>query len=138
MDPRQLYQLIQMYNDDPRAFNDKEAEVIALLSRELGMHFKRESKPFRKALYELGEMGTLGYLPDEWRPISRGESVYGETGRDKIAGTLGSLLGLVGGGYGAVRGAGALKRGLPVARNRIRQKIRDPYGVSDIGPIGLF
>jgi hypothetical protein len=122
MDLRQLLHIIQQYNDDPRKFSDKEAEVIATLARELDSYFKRESKPIGKGLHSLGEQVTLGYLPDDWRPVSRGESVFGETGLDKFGSGVGSLLGFAVGGYGLAKGAGALGRGSKSAISNLRSR----------------
>tara|TARA_R100001594_G_scaffold77860_4_gene112433 strand:- start:3983 stop:4486 length:504 start_codon:yes stop_codon:yes gene_type:complete len=110
MNPDDLMKLINDYYRDPNSFSDEEAEVIASLTRQLGMPFERERKPLRKFLYGAGEMATFGLLPDSWEPHSRGQDVYGETAIDAIASGAGSLLGLAGGVTGAYKGARGLFR----------------------------
>jgi len=113
MEPLQIISLIDEYNSDPRRFNDAEAEVIAQLSKAMGRNFRRESKPFSKALYGAADMATFGLLPESFKPRSRGETVYGQTGIDSIASGAGMLAGLGAGLIGAGRavsfGAGALR-----------------------------
>ena len=154
MNPDDLMALINSYYNDPESFSDEEAEVIAGLTRQLGMPFERERKPIRKFLYGAGEMATFGMLPDSWEPHSRGQDVYGETAIDSIASGAGSLFGLVGGGVGAYRGArGLFRKGaesgaaqrvrervatsdpLRSVRDRINRRI-DPY--FDIGRVGYY
>lgn len=105
MNPDNLMALINDYYNNPSSYTDQEAEVIARLTKQLGMPFDRERKPLRKFLYNAGEMATFGLLPDSFKPHSRGQNVYGETAIDSIASGAGDLLGLVGLGVGAVRGA---------------------------------
>ena len=76
MEPMKIISLIDEYNKDPRKFTDAEAEVIAQLSKQMNRHFNRESKPFSKAAFELGDMATFGLLPDSMRPVSRGEKNF--------------------------------------------------------------
>ena len=66
MEPLQIISLIDEYNSDPRRFNDAEAEVIAQLSKAMGQNFRRESKPFSKALYGAADMATFGLLPESF------------------------------------------------------------------------
>jgi len=112
-------ELVDRYNEDPRSFTDQEAEQVASIAASTGLEFKRESRPFSKAAFDAADMAAFGMLPNEWRPESRGESVYGETMPDKISGGVGSIGGLFGaagvgkllykGGkaaYGALRGGG--------------------------------
>jgi hypothetical protein len=70
------------------------------------------SRPLAKGAFDFADIATFGMLPNRWRPESRGESVYGETTREKIAGGVGSVLGIpaaIGTAYGA--GKGLLKGG---------------------------
>ena len=60
MNPDDLMALINNYYSNPSSFSDEEAEVIAGLTRQLGMPFDRERKPIRKFLYNAGEMATFG------------------------------------------------------------------------------
>jgi len=107
-----VQELNQRYNDDPRSFTDEEAEMIARLSQQFGLDFQRTSRPLAKGAFDFADIATFGMLPNRWRPESRGESVYGETTREKIAGGVGSVLGIpaaIGTAYGA--GKGLLKGG---------------------------
>ena len=110
MNPDDLMALINSYYNDPNSFSDEEAEVIAGLTRQLGMPFERERKPIRKLLYGAGEMATFGLLPDSLKPHSRGQDVYGETVIDAIASGAGSLLGLAGGIGGAYKAGRGIMR----------------------------
>ena len=110
MNPDDLMALINSYYNDPESFSDEEAEVIAGLTRQLGMPFDRERKPIRKLLYGAGEMATFGLLPDSLKPHSRGQDVYGETAIDTIASGAGSLLGLAGGIGGAYKAGRGIMR----------------------------
>ena len=105
MEPNTMRKLIKDYNNDPDKYNDREAEAIALMARQLGEGFQRESKPVSKALYQAGEMASFGLLPDSWEPHSRGQDVFGQSTIDKLASGAGMLGGLVGGGALAVKGA---------------------------------
>tara|TARA_R110000824_G_scaffold20503_1_gene77182 strand:- start:177 stop:854 length:678 start_codon:yes stop_codon:yes gene_type:complete len=115
-----VQELNQRYNDDPRSFSDEEAEMIAGLSQQFGLDFQRTSRPLAKGAFDFADIATFGMLPNKWRPESRGDLAYGETGLDKFAGGAGSLGGLLGaagvakglfrGGkaaYGAFRGSGS-------------------------------
>lgn len=135
MNPDDLMALINNYYSNPSSFSDEEAEVIAGLTRQLGMPFDRERKPIRKFLYNAGEMATFGMLPDSWEPHSRGQDVYGETAIDSIASGAGDLLGLLGGGIGAYKGArGIFKKGVESqygqSASQAARRVRDRVGKS--------
>ena len=104
MDPRMAVELVNRYNADPRSFTDQEAEMIAQIAQAIGMPFPRENKPIRKGLFDLADIGSWGLLPNEWRPTSRGETAFGETGLDKFAGGAGTVAGLP---LAALTGVGA-------------------------------
>jgi len=97
-----VQELNERYNNDPRSFTDEEAEMIAGLSKQFGLEFQRTSRPLAKGAFDFADIASFGLLPNEWRPTSRGDLTYGETGLDKFAGGVGSVGGL----FGAV-GAGA-------------------------------
>jgi len=103
MDPRHMVTLINDYNQSPDRYSDEEAEAIAMMAKQLGSHFKKESKPIRKLAYGLAEGATFGLLPDNFKPTSRGETVYGESTIDNIAGGLGMLGGIATGVGGAFK-----------------------------------
>ena len=110
MNSDNLMALINDYYNNPSSYTDQEAEIIAGLTRQLGMPFDRERKPIRKLLYNAGEMATFGLLPDSLKPHSRGQDVYGETAIDAIASGAGSLLGLAGGIGGAYKAGRGIMR----------------------------
>ena len=133
MEPMKIISLIDQYNKDPRKFTDAEAEVVAQLSKQMNRHFNRESKPFSKAAFEFGDMATFGLLPDEMKPVSRGEKTFGETGMDSMANAIGMIGGLGAGALGAGKaisfGAGALKGRAGDALRAVRNKV----GGSSVG-----
>ena len=143
MDPDTITRLIADYNKDPSQYTDEQAEVIALLARQLSQPFTRESKPLRKMLYGAGEMASFGLLPDEWEPHSRGQDVYGESTIDAIASGTGSLLGLAGGGLGIYKGARGLFRSGPAQKvsRRVGRKVNpyiNPFFEKAVGNIGYY
>ena len=114
-----VQELNERYNNDPRSFTDEEAEMIAGLSKQFGLDFQRTSRPLAKGAFDFADIASFGLLPNEWRPTSRGDLTYGETGLDKFPGGVGAVGGLLGaagvakglfrGGkaaYGALRGGG--------------------------------
>ena len=124
MNRDQMRSLLIDYNRNPNRYNDNEAEAIAMMAKQMGQHFRKESRPLAKGAYSALDMMTLGLLmPDQWEPQSRGESVYGETGLDQFASGLGTIAGF-GGSLGlAAKGArGVLNMGTSVnPKDRIRQ-----------------
>jgi len=64
MNPDIIRRLILEYNQNPNKYSDEQAEVVATLSSQMGMDFKRGSKPISTALYGLGEAATFGLLPN--------------------------------------------------------------------------
>ena len=112
MDPYVMLELVDAYNKNPQRYTDEEAEFIASIAKTLGADFKREDKPIRKGLFDLIDTASLGLIPDDLRPVSRGQSVYGETDADLSAGTFGTGLGVLGGGIGLGYGLSRGARGL--------------------------
>jgi len=118
MDPYLVYDLIQQYNADPSKYTDAEAETIATLANAMGTDFRRESKALSKGLFDFADTATFGLLPNEWRPVSRGESILGETDSEKMAAGLGMLGGAVGSGALIGKGIGmAVKGGRGILSN---------------------
>ena len=104
--------MVFKYNRDPKKYTDQQAERIAFVAARLGLPFKGESKALQKFFFDLVDNIAFGALPEGMRPVSRGESVYGETGAEKIAGVA-SLLGYaVPGALGAKLGTRALSAGM--------------------------
>jgi hypothetical protein len=108
MNPQMIEMLMHQYDLDPRQFTDRQAEQIAMLARQYGFKFSRESKPLRKFAFDLADTALLGMLPNTLRPVSRGQSVFGETQADRIAGGLGTGVPLAAGGLLALANAGAV------------------------------
>ena len=148
MNSSQILAIITAYNDDPRSFTDKDAELIAMLSKMSGISMRRDvhmkPKPFQKLGFNLADVGMMGLLPNEWEPMSAGEPYFGETIGEKVAGNVGSLLGLAG-GVGAVYGVGRVAakgaRGLQslVKNPEFISGMRNPFGraASSVGgPFG--
>ena len=50
-------------------------------------------------------MATFGLLPDEWRPYSPGQDIYGEAGIDQVSSFITSLAGFATGAGVATKGA---------------------------------
>ena len=121
MNPDIIRRLVLEYNQNPNKYSDEQAEVVATLSRQMGMDFKRGSKPVHTALYGLGEAATFGLLPNSLRPETRGESVYGvnNTGAELLGNLVG---GAVSGGL-AVKGARGLSKGASNVFNNIRSRM---------------
>ena len=118
MDPYLVYDLIQQYNADPSKYTDEEAETIATLANALGTSFRRESKALSKGLFDFADTASFGLLPNDLRPVSRGESVLGETDSEKMAAALGMLGGAVGSGALIGKGIGmAVKGGRGILSN---------------------
>ena len=119
MDPVQrAKQIVFGYNENPKDFTDDQAEQVALIAAKLGLPFRPESKALQKFFFDLADNLAFGALPNDMRPTSRGESVFGETKKEKTAGAL-SLIGLaLPGAVGASiagTGARALAKRLPQA-----------------------
>tara|TARA_R100001086_G_C11841623_1_gene259238 strand:+ start:226 stop:1176 length:951 start_codon:yes stop_codon:yes gene_type:complete len=115
LEVRQARSLVSRYNSDPNQFTDAQAEKIALIAYRLGMPFRPEKKVLQKFFFELADTATFGLLDDKNRPVSRGETVYGETGTEQLASAAGGLLGLVVPGVAGAKVAGITGRALQKA-----------------------
>ena len=124
MDPYLVYDLIQQYNSNPSKYTDAEAETIATLANAMGTDFRRESKAWSKGLFDFADTATFGLLPNEWRPISRGESVYGETGGESFASGVGTLGGLGLSGALIAKGVGAATKGARGILSNLRNRTK--------------
>ena len=113
MDPYLVLEIIDSYNKNPQKYTDEEAEFIAGLANILQANFKKENKAISKGLFDFADTALLGALPDTLRPVSRGESVFGEATSETVGGLLGGLAG------GAALGAGAVRGGRGII-NRFR------------------
>ena len=122
MDPVQrAKQIVFGYNENPKDYTDEQAEQIALVAAQLGLPFRPESKALQKFFFDLVDNMAFGALPDDMRPTSRGESVFGETKTERAASAL-SLLGLA--LPGAV-GASVARTGARALAKRLPQKTQD-------------
>ena len=110
-----IRELISRYNQGKISLDDEQVDRLAAKAHQLGLRFKVEAKPLRKGLFDVADMAMFGMLPNEWRPYSGGQDLYGERGIDKVAGGLGSLAGLVTGVSGAAKLAPSVFRGLSSA-----------------------
>jgi len=105
-------ELFRQYENNPKQFTDRQAEQIARLAQRHGIRFPRESKALRKGAFDLVDSALLGMVPNKWRPVSRGEATFGETEGDRLAGTIGSGLGMLGLGAGAIAKRALIGRGI--------------------------
>jgi len=111
MERADILRLLSDYNANPNAYSDEDAEIMAQLARAHSVRFKRSGKAGRKLLFDLADTALLGMVPNEWRPQARGDRVFGEKGLDKFAGAVGTGVGMLGLGAGAIAGRGALWAG---------------------------
>lgn len=122
--------LLEQYNSNPDQFSDRQAERIAQIARKHGLRFDRENKFASKLAFDLADTALLGMIPNRLRPVSRGESVFGETERDRVAGGLGWL------GAIPTLGAGIAGRGAIMAGGKALGKAGIGAGASAYGMAG--
>ena len=122
--------LLEQYNSNPNQFSDRQAERIAQIARKHGLRFDRENKFASKLAFDLADTALLGMIPNSLRPVSRGESVFGETRRDRLAGGLGYL------GAIPTLGAGIAGRGAIMAGGKALGKAGLGAGASAYGMAG--
>ena len=96
-------ELVRRYNADEIDLTDDEANQLAEKAYSYGLEFKVKSKPLSKGLFDLADTASFGLVPNKWRPGSPGQELYGESGIDKFAGGVGTLGGLAGGIFGALK-----------------------------------
>ena len=123
-------ELLKQYNSNPDQFSDRQAEKIAQIAQKHGIRFDRENKFGSKLAFDLADTALLGMVPNKWRPVSRGETVFGETERDKVAGGLGWL------GAVPTLGAGIAGRGAIWAGGKALGKAGLGAGSSAYGMAG--
>ena len=126
------------YNENPKDYTDDQAEQIAFIAAKLGIPFRPESKALQKFFFDLADNMAFGLLPEDQRPTSRGESIYGETKGEKAAGAL-SLIGLalpgMAGASIAGTGARALTKRLPV---KTQQAVSQSLATQLAGGLGAM
>lgn len=133
--------LVFKYNRNPKAYTDEQAEKIAFIAARLGIPFKAESKALQKFFFDAIDNLTFGALPDDARPVSRGETVFGPTRSEKIA-EKASLLGYLGPGVAGAKIGGKLAKkvvgGLPskFGGGKLRQAIDQSFGPGYAGGAG--
>ena len=113
-------EMLRRYNQGEIDLNEKEKEMLAMRASQEGLKFDVESKPLRKAAFDFADTFAFGMLPNEWRPRSAGEDIYGETGLDKLAGGVGSIGGLATGVGALVKGATKLSAAVKSAMAKRR------------------
>ena len=114
-----IMEMLSRHNSGKLKLTDQEANLLAMQAQRLGEDFRVESKPISKGLFDAVDMATFGLLPNQWRPTSQGQDVFGESGLDRFAGGVGSVAGLATGIGGAVKGLGMAGRAI-TARGGIK------------------
>jgi len=131
-----IKELLKRYHSGQADLSDEDAELLAMKAQRFGERFTPESKPFSKGAFDMADMATFGLLPDEWRPHSPGQDIFGETQADKFAGTIGSIGGFIGGAAVATKGAkmgwNAIKKAF--AKKKADNIATDIYGGNLLGP----
>ena len=134
MDPVQrAKQIVFGYNENPKDYTDEQAEQIALVAAQLGLPFRPESKALQKFFFDLVDNMAFGALPDDMRPTSRGESVFGETKTERAASGLalaGLALPFAAGARVAGAGARALAGRLPQRTQNALRRINTNNALS--------
>lgn len=105
---KMIAEMVRRYNNGEISLSDRQAQKLAEMAFRYEIPFEVGSKPIRKGMFDAADMATFGMLPNEWRPRSPGEGLYGESTMDRFAGGAGSLLGLAGGVGAGIKGARAL------------------------------
>ena len=99
-----LQELVRRHNTGQLDLPDEQVKQLAKAAASAGLKFNVESKPVRKALFDAADTITLGLIPNELRPRSIGEDIFGESLLDRTAGLAGSIGGGFGLGSLALRG----------------------------------
>tara|TARA_Y100001972_G_scaffold64517_2_gene78767 strand:+ start:2005 stop:2709 length:705 start_codon:yes stop_codon:yes gene_type:complete len=107
-----LQELVRRHNAGELNLPDEQVKQLAKAAASAGLKFNVESKPVRKALFDAADTLALGLIPNELRPRSIGEDVFGESLLDRTAGLAGSVGGGLGLGSLALRGAGKIFGGI--------------------------
>tara|TARA_X000001388_G_C2234515_1_gene124702 strand:+ start:864 stop:1910 length:1047 start_codon:yes stop_codon:yes gene_type:complete len=97
-----LSRAVFKYNANPNKFTDNEAESIAKVAQMLGLPFKPESKALQKFFFDLADTALLGLLPEDQRPKSRGEDIFGETRGERASSLIANIVGLLSPGAAGV------------------------------------
>ena len=105
---KMIAEMVRRYNNGEISLSDQQAQKLAEMAFRYDIPFEVGSKPIRKGMFDAADMATFGMLPNEWRPRSPGEGLYGESTIDRFAGGAGSLLGLAGGVGAGIKGARTL------------------------------
>ena len=158
MDEYQIVkEMAERYNSGELNLTNEKLEKLARLTFKHGIDFDVKSRPISKGLFDLVDTASFGMVPNKWRPTSIGQEYHGESSSDRVAGGLGSLVGLgtgIGLGikgaramYGSFQGGRAAEALATVkemeAANRARNyasnlynqgrnRITDPFGIDDV------
>ena len=105
-----IKEMVKRYHSGQLELEDDDAEKLARKAYEYGLEFEPVSRPLRKGLFDLVDMGAFGMIPNEWRPTSPGQELFGESTVDKGAGAFGTTVGAFGAGALGLLGARGLTR----------------------------
>jgi len=117
-----IMEALRRHNSGEMKLSDVDAEKLAMQAKAMGERFKVESKPLSKGAFDFADMATFGLLPDEWRPTSQGQNIFGESAIDRVAGGVGSVIGL---GTGVTGGVKASKMGWNALKKAFARKKAD-------------
>jgi len=98
----------------------------------MNTRFERESKPIQKGLFDLVDTAAFGLIPDKFRPTTRGETVFGDTGEEELASLLGLVGGGVAGGVGLVKGGRGLINRFKRGKKSSGGNSMTTYGGADV------
>lgn len=101
--------LVEDYNKDPDKFDENQAKKIAQIAFHYEIEFKPKTKAMKKFLFDMADTAVLGLIPNEMRPETVGEDLFGESTGEKFAGGAGTILGLVHPAMWALKGGRAIK-----------------------------
>jgi len=121
-----VVELVRRYNaGELDHLNERDLEKIAILAAQMGIEFDVESKPIRKGLFDLADTAAFGLIPNRFRPTSVGQEFHGESGLDRFAGGVGTVLGAVGTGGALLKGTGLLRQGVANSKMANLNPLRD-------------
>ena len=107
-----LQELVRRHNAGALDLPKEQVKQLAILAAQNGLDFRVESKPIRKMAFDLADTASFGLMPDEWRPTSVGQELFGESFMDSTAGAVGTAGGCLTGGALLGKAAMAAGRGM--------------------------
>jgi len=127
-----LQELVRRHNAGTLNLPKEQVKQLAIAAAQNGLDFQPESKPIRKMVFDLADTAAFGLIPDEFRPTSIGEDMFGESYGDQIAGGLGTAAGALTGGALALRGLSRVGRSL---RDYMRPNAGNNYPITNNSPL---